>query len=301
MVMKIKVVIILVWAIIVSCGSMRVPIAYTGDIQPAHWLRDTIVSHEQSGKQIRIPVQLYFPAKYKRGDSLRTLIVLHGFKQSYLDWERYTEIEKYADRYGFILVCPDMSTTLYESRYYPETKNKWSPVPGGKFIIEILMPYLKDNFSIAADRNSTGIVGLSTGGRGAILLAAQRVDLFGSAAGLSGDYDPELMKNDPLLISVYGPYDRHEKRWKEEDNIIALAEKLKNTPVYIAHGAKDTVVPNEQSIMLVLRIKRLREINGGGYPLKLETAISAKGLHDWKFWGDCVPDFMEFFNNQLKK
>lgn len=77
-----------------------------------------------------------------------------------------------------------------------------------------------------ADRQRVYLTGLSMGGYGTWALAAKHPDKFAAIAPICGGGDPE---------------------W---------AEALKNTPVWVFHGAKDNVVPHERSIEMVEALKK---------------------------------------------
>ncbi len=269
---------------------------YNGKVTPGRWLRNLKVEYKGETEKKYVRMQIFFPKTYQRGESCRTLIVLHGYDGNYRDWEKNTRIEHYANEYGFVLVCPDMGKSLYESKFYPETTNKWAEIPGGKFVAEVLMEYLRDEFDLAQDRKKTGIIGLSTGARGAILLAAKYSDSFAATAGLSGDYDPTSMTKDRLLTSVYGPYKEFTERWKNDDNVMKLAENLEKTPVYLWHGAKDWVVPAGQSMIFALRLRQLQKKHGG-FDVTFKKAKHK--IHDWNSWNSALPDIMLFFDRKL--
>jgi S-formylglutathione hydrolase FrmB len=270
------------------------------DVKPGKWLHDVKVGYRADGKDCSGLVNIYFPKKYAAGPKARTLIVLHGYRQQPGDWESGTPITDYADMYNFVLVCPAMTTTLYESKYFSETVNRWAPVPGGEYIVNILLPFVRANFGLAADRTCTGIFGVSTGGRGALLLAAQHANVFGAAAGLSGDYDSVTFKRDRILVSVYGSYDLNPERWEGEVNILKLAKNLKKTPVFLGHGTNDPIVPPPQTRMLADRLRELQK-EKGGYELVVDEVKSRGAGHDWRYWGSLVPDVLAFFDRTLVK
>ena len=283
-----------------TCGSTVVKKSCRTDLTPGAWLRNVKVEYDAAGKKHEGIVQIYFPRGYTPGAPARTILVLHGWRQNPTDWEINTSIAEYADTYGLVLVCPAMRTTLYESRYYPETTSKWAAMPGGEYITKILIDFVRNSFCLATERERTGIFGISTGGRGALFLASKHAELFGAAAGLSGDYDSASLKNDRLLTSVYGPYDTYRERWEHEVNVLNLAANLKNTPVFLGHGARDAVVPEAQTNMLADRLNRLSR-EGGGYNLVCEREKSMNAGHDWKYWASLVPDVMKFFDQRLSK
>ncbi len=283
-----------------TCYASGPDVVLRPDVTSGKWLRNVKVEYRVEGTTSQGLVQIYFPKKYEAGTRTRTLIVLHGYRQQPSDWENGTPITDYADRYDFVLVCPAMGTTLYESAYYPETKNRWAPVPGGEYIVRILLPFVRDQFGLAGDRDCTGIFGISTGARGALLLASQHPKLFGAAAGLSGDYDSASLWNDRLLVAVYGPYGLNRERWEKEVNIIELSARLKNTPVFLGHGTNDCIVPPPQTRMLADRLKELHDAKEG-YELVVEELKSTGAGHDWRYWGSLVPDVLKFFDRTLER
>ncbi len=189
-----------------------------------------------------------------------------------------------------------MRTTVYESKFYPETKKKWASIPGGKFVGEVLVNYLISNFSLAYDRKKTGLFGISTGARGGLLLACKYKDKFSSVAGFSGDYDPVSMKNSKILINIYGEYKKFKQRWANDDNVMKLADNLKDTSIYLSHGTKDYIVPRLQTVLLVVNLKKLNTKHGGYDMLYKEKKHST---HDWKYWRQVLPDVMSFFDNMM--
>jgi len=105
------------------------------------------------------------------------------------------------------------------------------------------------------------------------------------------------MPRDRLITSVYGNFKQFEERWKTDDNIMQLADKLINTPLFISHGDKDSVVPIDQSLIFALKLKHLKKKMGGFDVTYVEKKYS---MHDWRYWGQMLPEVMDFFNKKLK-
>lgn len=270
------------------------------DPVPGSWLRNIPVPYRIKGALHHGSLNVYFPKRYLKGSGVRTLVLLHGYRQVPGDWETKTPVARYADEHGFVLVCPAMATTLYESDYYPETVNRWAPMPGSRFVTEVLLPFVREQYGIARKRNLTGIYGISTGARGAILLAARHGDLFAAAAGLSGDYHASSMRRDRILTSVFGRYEEHRERWEKEVNILAMAERLRKTPLFLGHGTRDGVVPPQQTELLARRLDELRG-RGRGYECLVEREKSEGAGHDWRYWGGLTPEVFTFFDRYLRR
>ncbi|MFC1671118.1 alpha/beta hydrolase [Spirochaetota bacterium] len=285
---------VIITGIFVSASGFE----FKGTIKPGKWLRNLKVEYTHKGVKSSAKVQIYFPKGYEKGDNLRTIIALHDYSGSLRNWEKETNIEKFANMYKFIIVCPAMYKTVYETKFYPQTTYMWGKIPGGKFVGEVLINYLREEFGIAKEREMTGIVGASTGGRGAILLAATYNDTFGAATGLSGDYDSVSLSRTKRFIAVYGKYKYFKKRWHDDDNIMKLAVNLKDTPVYLYHGGKERAIRKGHSVLLAIRLRQLQKKHGGYEITYLEKKYNT---HDWDYWRRRVSEFMDFFNEKLKK
>ncbi len=231
-----------------------------------------------------IPVDVYMPVS---GRHAGDILVLPGWKFPRREWQSKSPIISEAERLGFRCVFPEMNTTLYESSYYPETAMKWSAMPGGRWIRERLLPALRE---IGLFRNSgkNFIMGLSTGGRGAVLVTLQNPGVFRAAAALSGDFDQSAMPRDRLMTSVYGPFRKFRERWEGADNPQKNIGRW-NIPLYLGHGKKDEVVPFSQSESFYSALKKM-------YPA-LDMVFNApeKAGHDFNYWSSEVKPVMDFF------
>jgi len=146
------------------------------------------------------------------------------------------------------------------------------------------------------------VMGLSTGARGALLLALEHPEAFVGCAGLSGDYNPLLMKNDNLMINCLGKYDDVPWRWQGTNNIELRINELQ-IPCYIAHGEADQVVPMQQSQQLSeaheSEISR-RASKNSTKMASMKLVIVKNGVHNYGFWGEQGLLAIDFFDNDLK-
>lgn len=272
---------------------------YTGEITPGKWLRDVTVPISYNGETSSAKIQIYFPKDYVKGKNFRTLIALPQYDDNMRDWEEGSlTLESQANRYRFVIVCPAMGKTIYETSYYPETTNKWSIVPGGRYVVEVLIPFLAENFGLAADKESTGIMGVVMGAHGAILIAATWPERFGAAAGISGFYDPTIMQNSRMIESVYGSYRKFQERWENDDNPLKMAERLAGVPVYIHHGGKMDAFQEGQSRIMAIKLKQL-ENKSSSYSITYSE--SKTGQYGWLYWRVQVPEVLAFFDTKLKE
>lgn len=303
--MKTHVLFIITIALLLSCETTRETrmtavktSKYSGEIVPGRWIRDVSVPIAYNGETSVAKIQVFFPKEYVQGKKYRTIIALHQYDNGSRDWETSSPIESLANKYRFVIVCPAMGKTLYENSYYPETTNKWNIIPGGKFIGEVLIPFLNDSFGLSLSRSSTGIMGITVGAHGAILVAESYPDLFGAAAGISGYYDPTIMQTSKMIESVYGSYRNNQLRWETEDNTLKNAEKLSGVAVFLYHGGKSDAFQEGQSRIMAIRLKQLQN-KSTAYSITYSEQKSYQ--YGWTWWKTQVPAAMEFFNANLKE
>ena len=237
-------------------------------------------SHEKTAQ--KIPVTIYTPASHIiRGN----ILLLPGWKHSRHRWLKETSIKKTADQYQFRLICPEMNTSVYASRYFPETWLKWSDTPGLVWVRKFLIPALQKKDMLMPGQNNF-VLGLSTGGRGATLVTLDNPDLFKATAALSGDFDQTAMPEDKLMTAVYGSFAKFPERW-ELDNPMKQAKKW-NTPLYLAHGTNDQVVPPSQTKLFYTVTHNLH--------VALDIKLSMPdGGHDYNFWSAETENALIFF------
>ena len=273
---------------------------YKGNINGGRWLKGLKVYYtSEEGKKMFTLAQIYFPEAFMKGENYKTIILLHGYGFNHQQWERRTGIERYADVYNIVLVSPNMGKTVYETKFYKETVIKWGGIPGGRFVGEVLINYLRSNFALAYDRSRTGIMGVSTGARGAMLVAAKYPEKFAVAAGLSGYYDHISLSKNKQLMPVYAEYENYKERWENDDNIMKLASNLKNTSVILYHGKSDHSVPKEQSLILAMKVRMFQKKSGSSSIVRYKEKKYAG--HDWEFWNKVLKDVMGFFNANFPK
>lgn len=314
--MKKSVIMILILAFFLSCETtqenktagvkekgrvvkIKKDFKYNGEITPGKWLRDVTVPISYNGETSSAKIQIYFPKDYVKGKKFRTIIALPQYDDNMRDWEEGAiTLESQANKYRFVIVCPAMGKTVYETSYYPETATKWNIIPGGRYITEVLIPFLAENFGLAADKKSTGIAGVVMGAHGALLIAATWPEMFGAAAGISGFYDPAIMQNSRSLEAVYGSYKKFPERWENDDNPLKMAERLSGVYVYIHHGGKMDYYSEGQSRIMAIKLKQL-ENKSSSYSITYSE--SKTGQYGWLYYRVQVPEVMEFFDSKLKE
>lgn len=252
--------------------------------RPGHDGVMTLLLPARPGGPPSIHVDIADPAdRALRGD----LLVLPGWNFSRREWQAKSPLLAEAAARGLRCVFPEMKVTLYESRYYPETTMKWATLPGGQWIKTVLLPELQKK-GIFTPEGDNYVLGLSTGGRGAVLLCLQNPGVFKAAAALSGDFNQTAMPADRLMKALYGPYESFSRRWHDDDNPFSQV-LLWNTPLYLGHGQADDVVPFSQSETWYRALKK-------NHPrLRLIFNKPEKAGHDFHYWSSEVGPVLDFF------
>lgn len=270
---------------------------YANQIQPGKWLKNIQVPVTHEGETSTARIQIFFPKDYVKGKYHRTVIALHTYGERENEWETNTSIASLANKYSIVVVCPAMNKSLSETAFYPETAYRWNILPGGKYIGETLITFLNRTFSLATKKSGTGIIGVTAGARGALLVAATYSDKFAAAAGISGYYDQSTMPTSKMIESVYGSYRKNQQRWETEENVLKMADMLKGVSVYIYHGEKNDAFNPIQSKLMAIRLKQL-EKKDSGYSITYKEGKT--GGYGWLYWKGQAEPVMEFMNEKLK-
>lgn len=220
--------------------------------------------------------------------ALRTLILLPGWNYPRTCWCDSSSVCQEALRRGYRLLLFEMGKSIYASQAFPETRPDWRAYPTLRTLLDTVFPELLRRGLL--ERGRGYLLGLSTGGRGVVLILAQTETLFAAGAALSGDFDPHLDSRDPLLTGWYG---RYSQRWEEIDNPLRLAARLRR-PLFLAHGVADPVVPYQHSQRLYERIRQLNP------HLPCILHLDPKGKHDFTFWDTYGRRALDFFDDIAK-
>ena len=117
---------------------------------------------------------------YGSGKRYKVLWLLHGSCGDHLDWIKNTNISRYAEECGLIVVMPSVLTSDYANyRTFADGFRVWD------YITEELMAMIYHWFPASAEKEDNFIAGASMGGNGALMFALGHPDLFGGAAILS--------------------------------------------------------------------------------------------------------------------
>lgn len=251
-------------------------------------MNDTMITITDRDKEVKFFIRI---PKNKPVKGL--LMALHGWNLPALDWCTKTSLcDKALDK-GYIVVLPEMGKSTYSYRLYPETREDWLEYPTRKWLIDTAFTYLQTEFGILKKGQNNFVLGLSTGARGALLLALDCPEIFRACASLSGDCDQTKMPQEPIYIGFYGQYQQFPLRWEGQDNIYNRVPELK-MPVYLGHGLKDNISPPEQTQMLYDAIQdKLPN-------LTVTLNMDSTAQHNYKYWDSEVDNMLAFFEATIK-
>lgn len=132
-------------------------------------------------KHLKSPdsILVFKPNNYSKSHSYPLLYLLHGHSANYKSWSKLIDLQKLANQYQFLIVCPD---GLKKSWYINSPLKDSSKYES--FFFEELVPFVHQNYSI--NTAQIFITGASMGGYGSLWLFMHHSNYFKSAGSTSG-------------------------------------------------------------------------------------------------------------------
>ncbi len=293
--------------------------------------RDTVYFVPCNGKSIRVEIKV---TRFAKASTRRKmLLLLPGWNFADTQWCTRTRVCDEATKRGYDVMLVEMGKSVYMDSLYPQMRADYRLHPTRTWLWDsVLKPLQKRTYftdrgipcdpikAVNGDVSYLSmqlpipsyVMGLSTGARGALLLALEHPEAFVGCAGLSGDYNPLLMKNDNLMINCLGKYDEVPWRWKGTNNIEMRVDALR-VPMYLAHGGNDGVVPKNQTESLLLAIERSEACKARAAVPSVGTVVDHYYLdskivrseivvgaaHDYIFWNQAGFKALDYFDELL--
>jgi len=164
-----------------------------------------------------VPIAIHLPnGSDTSGPSpLPLLILLHGGDGSEQDLRRFAPLIDQAIGDGvlapLVVAMPSARRSLYMD--YRDGTERWET-----FIIAHLLPVLRRELNVAAERERTFVAGWSMGGLGSLRLAFKHPDLFGAVAAVEPAVEPAL---------DWSPVRPHVQFWRPEE----VSQKIFGSPI----------------------------------------------------------------------
>ena len=221
----------------------------------------------------------------------KVLYLLHGLSDNCTAWLYRTRITEYAEQNGYMVVMPEVQRSFYSnmahgSRYYD-------------YVTKELPEICERLFNLRHVREKTFVAGLSMGGYGAMRCGLGRPDFYAACASFSGAVDMKTRFAEvqhsaqrplPELVAILG----EKLEFPESVDTFALANNVAKLPqkprVLITCGDGDSLLDDNRRFDA-----HLKSLNYG------HTYMEWTGVHDWKFWEECLPLAFDFFEGRELK
>ena len=189
--------------------------------------KSEILENNPLGDKFIRDVIVYLPPDYDESKFYPTVYVLTGFtgrgKMLLNDSaftpnfaERMDKLIKEGKIKPMIAVLPDCFTHYGGSQYI----NSTATGDYEDYLTKEIVPFVDETFRTIKDKNSRAVMGKSSGGYGALIMALRHADLFGLACSTSGDcyFEVSQLPDFPKAFrAVKGnPKALIEKFWDEE-------------------------------------------------------------------------------------
>jgi predicted peptidase len=212
--------------------------------------------------------RVFVPRNWSKKNKWPVILFLHGAGERGDDNVAQTRVGigpailRQQDSFPFVVVLPQCP------------KNRWWTEPEMRALaLEALKQTCKE---FKGDSKRTYLTGLSMGGYGSWLIAADKPKKFAAAAIICGGVVPP--KGVTLPDAAAPP--------AKPDPYAAVAAKFKKTPVWVFHGGADPVVPASESRKMVEALKasrrdvRYNEYEGVGHN-SWDKAYAEPELFQW--------------------
>lgn len=227
---------------------------------------------------------VFTPKNLTKKDKVPAIFLLHGFGGNYKQWNNIMDAQKYADEYGYIIICPD---GLVKSWYLNSpAKADWQYE---NFFFGELLPKIKKDYPI--DTAHVFITGLSMGGHGALWLFLKHSEQFKSAGSTSGGINLRDAIGKFGVTELLGNPDKDSDIWLKY-SVIQNIDKLAGNKKEIIFDCGTDDFFYQSNNAMKKKCDSLK-INA--------TYISQPGNHNSAYWKKSIRQQFEFFSKQVSK
>ncbi len=210
--------------------------------------------------------------------STPVLYLLHGLSDDNTAWIRRTSIERYAAKFGFAVIMPNVHRSFYLNMEHGGAY--WD------FINEELPELVNNFFNLSSEQDDTFIAGLSMGGYGAFKSAFISPEKFAACASLSGSMDVANRTKSIMDIeectNIFGSKDK--KTYDLFTIIKDLKDSQKKIPqIFQCCGTEDFLY--DDNIKMKEFLTQLR------IPF---TYQEEQGEHTWDYWDKKIVDVLRW-------
>lgn len=207
---------------------------------------------------------------------------LHGYSDDATMWFWRSNITRYAEERGLMIVCPDGGKGFYTNSYTDDQRYE-------DHIIETVN-YIDAVFNTSKKREDRFIGGLSMGGYGSMKIGLKYNDMFSSVAAHSAVmdikdfYNMRERDNDingkKRFDSIFGSFDNV----KDEDDIFWLVRKYGHkVRIHFDCGTDDFLFSENEKLHKFMTENNINHI--------YETF---PGCHEWNYWEAHIANALDF-------
>lgn len=210
------------------------------------------------------------------------LYMLHGAYGNHRDWLLAGNAAGIASHYRMIVVFPDGGQFGWYVDSPHEADSQYAT-----YVAKELVDYVDAHFPTIPSREARGIMGLSMGGHGAMILAANNPERFGSASALSGILKITDHPDKYELAQRLGPQEENPQLW-EANSVWDQAERFLTADIRILFDCGEDDVATgaiSDSRKLHARLAELRVPH---------IWREHTGNHTWDYWSSHLQDHLNF-------
>jgi putative tributyrin esterase len=211
-----------------------------------------------------------------------TVYLLHGMSDDYTIWQRRTSIERYADKFGMMIVMLDGARMFYTDTVAGVGKHE-------AHVLETVN-FIDDTFRTKAAPEARGIQGLSMGGYGAMKIGLKQPEIFGSIVSHSGALDVEHIHRNrfsPEITAIFGT------EINPDEDCFELAKKAKKNKklpnIRFDCGVDDFLIQANRDFDLFLTKEKIKH-----------EYEEFPGEHNWDYWDLHVQDGLRYHRAKMK-
>ncbi len=205
---------------------------------------------------------------------LAVLVLLHGLSDDYTAWQRYTRLEKHAERRRLIIVMPDGARSFYIN----------SDAAGAyeDGIIQDCLGTAERLFPAVGRREGRAIAGLSMGGYGAMSLGLKHPGLFAAISAHSGAFDVgRRLRQRPGFELLAADLARRANNCRALAK--AVAARRRRPAIRFDCGVDDGLIDTNRAFHAYLdRLGLAHDYRE--YP----------GAHTWDYWDEHIVETLDF-------
>lgn len=230
--------------------------------------------------------QINHSEKYNYEEGLPVLYLLHGAYGDAFSWIRYSNIDRYAQERGVVVVMASAENSFYQDL---KSGKKYKT-----FFTEELPVFIQNVFPVSKKREKTFVAGFSMGGYGAWYLGLSRPELYAKAASMSGALDIEGLYNSATIrenennpFSWEDSFGDPTKLAGSQYDLFTLYDRdVENGCVpklYQSVGFDDFLYQSNQHVKKILQEKKADLVYEEG-----------NGGHDWDFWDKYIQRVLDW-------